>query len=172
MPFPAYTVPIEGIQYSSTTFSKLTVKQEHPYPDQLIQSTFDITIKNIGLGSLVDFEIQKAYYLDENGQKENLAVSFTKNFILGKQETIRMEIDLSASLKLEAENSQTNLDILTIVASFADLLGHNYSQEFTIYSEMQSVGHQNISTADGKNKTAVIYAFNPKKINHAHPKEI
>lgn len=171
MPFPAYAVPIEDVQYSSTAVSKLKIKQEHPYPDNIVQSTFDITIKNIGLGSLVDYEILEAYYKDAHGKIMDLTISYNRSFILGKQETIRMAIDVTAGFISKQTGTHTSLDTLTIVASFNDLLGHKYIQEFTVFSDVRSIAHQNLTLPDGKNKTGIIYALNPKKINHTHPRE-
>lgn len=171
MPFPAYAIPLEDIQYSNTTSSSLIIKQEDSYPESIIQSTFDITIKNIGLGSLVDFEIAEAYYRDSEGKIQLLDSSFTRNFILGKQESIQLKIELALALASANEIHQMNVKELTIVANFNDLLGHQYDQEFTIHSEIQSVGHQNFTLPDGKTKTGVMYGLTPKKVTHTHPLE-
>lgn len=171
MPFPAYAVPLGDLDYSNTASSKVVIKRNNTYPDSVVQSTFDILIKNIGLGSLVDYVIQEAYYEDTKGESYDLSVDFQTNFILGKQETTRMTIDLMADFNSENIAGQANLRKMTLIASFTDLLGHHYTQEFTIHSEVQSVGNKKMTNVDGKNKTAFIYALTPQKVTHAHPIE-
>lgn len=62
MPFPAYAVPLEDVQYSKSVVSGAVVKQKLSQLAGRITSSFVVTIKNIGLGSLVDYKIQAAYY--------------------------------------------------------------------------------------------------------------
>lgn len=171
MAFPAYTIPLDDIQYSNTTPSTLIIQQQHPDPDNVVQAKFDMMIKNIGLGSLVDYEIQEAYYEDTYGEIKDLPLDFPRYFILGKQETIQMSIDVTAHFQSSKVEDQKNMRVLTIIASFNDLLGHQYTQEFTVHSELRSVGHQQIKRTDGTTKNGVAYALNPIKINHRHPIE-
>lgn len=171
MPFPAYALSLDNVEYSEAAASKLVIKQELSYPDSIVQSKFDLTIKNIGLGSLVDFEIQEVHYEDVNGGVRDLDFSYKKNFILGKQETIRMAIDLTTGFRSKQIDEQKNMDMVTMVASFNDLLGHQYLQKFTVHSEIRATEYDNLELHEAKNKTVVIYTLNPKRISHTHPLE-
>lgn len=171
MPFPAYAVPLKDNQYMNTMTSKLIIKKECPDADSMLQTKFDITIKNIGLGSLVDYEINEAYYKSANGGQQNLPVDFFSNFILGKGEMIRIGINLTAGFESEETTQETSLEAISIIGSFTDLLGHSYRQEFTINSEVHLIGHQKFTRTDGTEKEKAVYSLNPKKIMHTHPFE-
>jgi hypothetical protein len=171
IPFPAYAIPLEDNQYTSKMSSKLIIKKECPDAQSILQTKFDITIKNIGLKSLVDYEINKAYYRATNGELQDLPVSFFSNFILGKGETIRIGINIVASFESEETTEQKNLEAISISGSLTDLLGHCYIQEFTILSEVHFVGHQKFTMTDGTEKTRTVYSLNPKEITHTHPSE-
>lgn len=168
IPFPAYAIFEEGDHYSSTPTPKLTIKNKNTVEDHIFQTEFDITIKNIGLGSLVDYEIKDAYYETPKGKLKDLAVAFPTSFILGKGETIRLVISLEAGFEKEKEAS---LESISIVSTFKDLLGHNYTQEFTIESEFEYEGQQKITRADGTKPSTHLYSLIPKQIMHAHPYE-
>lgn len=116
----------------------------------MLQSQFDIRIKNIGLGSLVDFEVVEAYYTNEKEEEKNLDVCFDGNFILGKEETIRLVVKLRMDLEVTDTTTVQNLEQLKILATFNDLLGHSYAQEFTIASETHSLGRREIKREDGR----------------------
>ncbi len=171
MPFPAYAVPFESIQDSGRMSPELVIKKESSSADTIVQTEFNITIKNIGLGSLVDYEIKEAFFKDSNGKKHDLNLSFFGHFILGKEETIRMVIDLTADFTLAETAQPRNLEAILIVVSFKDLLGNDYEQEFTIESKVRSVSQDSIPKADGTSQTRILYALNPKKISHTHPIE-
>lgn len=168
IPFPAYAISEEGNHYSSTPAPRLTIKNKNAIESHIFQTEFDITIKNIGLGSLVDYEIKNAYYETPEGKLKDLAVSFPVNFILGKGEIIQLLISLEAGFEKEKEAS---LKSISIVSTFKDLLGHNYTQEFTIESEFKDEEQQKITRADEIKPRKHFYSLIPKQITHAHPHE-
>lgn len=171
MPFPAYAVPLENLQDASASSSELTIKQVNKEAENVLQSQFDIRIKNIGLGSLVDFEIKEAYYKDEQGHRKDLDVLFEGNFILGKEETIRIVVNLRVDFESSEAIEKDNLEFIKIYVSFSDLLGHSYAQEFTIESESHSLGRGEIKKSDDSYKKGNIYSLEPIKITHSHPYE-
>lgn len=171
MPFPAYTLPLENVQFSSNISSKLILKKEQHSTDTSVEAEFNITIKNIGLGSLVDFEIKEAYYRNSNGKLDYLDVSFLAHFILGKQETIQMVIHLLANFASNENGQPKNLEQISLIASFNDLLGHRYEQEFTIQSNLRSFEKNELTKPEETNKKYVTYGLRPKQINHTHPYE-
>lgn len=171
IPFPAYAVPLDTIQDASASAAEVTIKQMKTKAENVLQTQFDIRIKNIGLGSLVDFEVVEAYYWDKQNQRVDLDISFKGNFILGKEETIRLVIKLRVDSTADDKIQQDNLKQIRILATFNDLLGHRYAQEFTIESEIQSLGQGEITRVDGSQEKGTIYSLEPQKITHNHPYE-
>lgn len=171
MPFPAYGLPLEDLQDASASSTVVNIKEENSKADHVLQAQFDVRIKNIGLGSLVDYEIKKACYLDKKGQRKNLDSFFTGNFILGKEETNRMVVNLRFDLESKGSIEIKNLEQIKVLANFKDLLGHSYEQEFTVQSKTYSLGRGEIKKADGDYEKGNIYSLEPEKITHSHPNE-
>ncbi|MDN6626070.1 MAG: hypothetical protein L0K82_02490, partial [Pisciglobus halotolerans] len=171
MPFPAYAIPLENNQYSNTAPSKLIIEKDCPDRDIVAQTSFDITIKNIGLGSLVDYEIKEAYVEDANGELQNFEVSFVSPLILGKGETTRMGINIAIDFNSVEAVKKESLEAISMCCLFTDLLGHNYTQQFTIKSEVHSSGEEEGTRVDGSRKKRAIYSIHPKQISHTHPNE-
>lgn len=171
MPFPAYATSLDEAHDSITRTAHLKIKKECPYADSVVQTKFDILIKNIGLGSLVDYEVIEAYYELANGERQDVEIYFTSNFILGKQETTQMAVDITIGFTSEEDVKRSSLEALSIRVVFEDLLGHNYTQEFTVKSEISSVGPQEVTLPDEATKIRKLYSLHPKQIVHTHPFE-
>lgn len=169
IPFPAYSVPLDDLQDASGSSSQLVIEKKNEETDNVLQSKFDIRIKNIGLGSLVDYEIKEAHYEDLNGKEEDLDLTFFGNFILGKEETIRMVINLRVDFESTEEQEIKNFEKITVIACFNDLLGYRYAQDFIIESESHALGRGEIKMEDGSHKKGNIYSVEPIKITHSHP---
>lgn len=161
MPFPAYALAKTDSSSYLRTPTSLEVSRIYKDPSFNYQGEFEILIKNIGLGSLVDFQIERVCYqsLDD---EENLDLSFFNNCILGKEESVQMAVNINTDFKSKREVEDRNLEKINFLVSFNDLLGHKYIQKFTIKfaSELQETG------SDKK-----VYSLKAREIIHTHPKE-
>ena len=171
MPFPAYAVPLDNIKDTSANATELTIKQLKNKAENVLQSQFDIRIKNIGLGSLVDFEVEEAYYKNEYGQRKDLDVVCEGNFILGKDEIVSIVVNLRVDFESSEAVKKENLEHVKVLVSFSDLLGYDYGQEFTIESEIHSLGIGEIKQPNNSYRKGNIYSLEPIKITHSHPYE-
>ena len=171
MPYPAYAILLENNHYSNTTPSKLVIETDCPDADIVAQTNFDVTIKNIGLGSLVDYEIREAYFEDMNGDLQKLKTSFASHFVLGKGETVRIGVNIIIGFKSVEAVTKESLEAISIRCLFTDLLGHSYTQQFTIKSEVHCSEEEEGIIVDGLKKKRTVYSINPKQMIHTHPNE-
>ena len=166
-PFPAYSIPVKRIDYS--TSMNLSLLKEAPHTDVITKNDFEISIKNIGLGSLVDYEIVDVHLKDVSTEEQYFNVSSSSNFTLGKEEYGKIGFNMITSFQTSEGIQPENLEQISISCSFKDLLGNVYIQEFTIQSEVELAKKRYVPARSGIRKTRKEYSLTPIRISHNPP---
>lgn len=165
MPFPAYALFGDNSRDYLRTSTILEINREYRNAEVKLKGNFEVLIKNIGLGSLVDYEIKKAYYQSSRDTIEKLDLAFFNNCILGKEESIKMQVKINTDFKTKEDPEE-----IIMIVSFKDLLGHKYLQEFTIKFDTR-LEEKNAGEDVGIKKSSELYSIEAIEIMHTHPKE-
>lgn len=166
-PFPAYAIPKKDMEYAASM--KVTFVKEVKETDVLTENDFTIRIKNIGLGSLVDYDICDIHLEDVRKKDQQFDVSSTSNFTLGQEEIGQIGFNMATAFDFSENIQSENLERLSVSCVFKDLLGNTYKQAFTILFDVQLTSEDIIPVSHGRSQTRKEYTLHPLKIVHSPP---
>ena len=167
MPFPAYKISKDNNPEKQA--SSLTIRREIPHADILVKNYFEMNIRNIGLGSLMDYEIEGAGVENIHHRIDYLDVSFSSSCILGKEENINIGMNMIAAFKNSEEMDEKSLTTVNLSCHFKDLLGNEYSQKLVIESKISFLQEKKDMNSNNKQRITKIYSIEPVSITHAPP---